>query len=196
MREALLGAAATLAVAALGWFLHRSRERVRWEEEAQGQLAKLRYGALIDLLKSVSSLYWWQFRTLDSDADVTKEERESASAEAAKAGVEIQRTFASQMFLIPHEVRVAIRDAIVGIGEAESEESLRRSAISLGDALEPYLPRMRRRRLVRAERMAIAARGWEEELAARSQAQSAPEETPNGPRLSEASEGRAPVSAG
>ena len=132
MVEALLGAAATLMATGFGWLLHRGRERVRWEEEAQGELAKLRYSALIEMLKALGRLYWWRVRALDKDEEVSNEERLTAASEAEKTASEVMRLFASQLFLVPHEARSVLRDALVGIGSADTPAALRATAVALG----------------------------------------------------------------
>lgn len=44
------------AVSVLGWFFHRRLERIRWEEANQGDLAKLRNAAILEVLASLGRL--------------------------------------------------------------------------------------------------------------------------------------------
>jgi hypothetical protein len=144
------GAAVPLAIA--GFALFRRQERVRWQEAAQGDLAKVRQGALVKVLEAVGRLElaradWFACRT--DHAGAATEASASALAESEdaleKAAVEAVAAFSTHLHLLPPDLGKAISDAGDALASQEDPARIRPILDRLSAVLDPYLPELPRR---------------------------------------------------
>jgi len=144
------GAAAPVALA--GWWFFRRQERVRWQEAAQGELAKVRQGALVRVLEAVGGLELAKHNWFTDRAEHEKEPSdETASAlaesddELEKAAVNAVATFSANLHLLPPDLAKAISDAGDALASQDDQAELRRILDRLTAVLDPYLPELPRR---------------------------------------------------
>lgn len=145
------GAAAPVALA--GLWLFRRRERVRWQEAAQGELAKVRQTALVKVLEAVGRL---ELARTDWFTDRAENERLPSPETAAalgesedaleKAAVDAVATFSTHLHLLPLDLGRAIADAGDALASLEDQAQIRPILDRLTAVLDPYLPELPRRR--------------------------------------------------
>jgi len=147
------GFGAALPVALAGWWLFRRQERVRWQEAAQGDLAKVRQGALVKVLEQMGRL---ELARNDWSTDRADHEKAPSDATAAalaeseealeKAAVEAVAAFSANLYLLPPDLARAISDAGGALASQGSQAELRPILDRLAAVLDPYLPALPRRR--------------------------------------------------
>jgi len=146
------GLGAALPVAIVGWLLFRRQERVRWQEALQGDLAKVRQGAVVRVVEQLGRL---ELARHDWLADRAEQER-SPTADAAaalaestealeKAAVEAVAAFSASLYLLPPDLARAVSDAGEALASPERAE-IRPILDRLAAVLDPYLPELPRRR--------------------------------------------------
>jgi hypothetical protein len=144
------GAAAPVALA--GVWLFRRQERVRWQEAAQGELAKVRQTALVKVLEAVGRLElakndWFTDRA--ENEKLPSPETASALGESEdsleKAAVDAVAVFSTHLHLLPPDLGKAISDAGDALTALEDPAAIRRILDRLTTVLDPYLPELPRR---------------------------------------------------
>ncbi len=145
------GAAAPVALVGL-WFFRR-QERVRWQEAARGDLAKVRHTALVKVLEAVGRLElakhnWFTDRAEHEKAptDETAAARAESDEELEKAAVEAVAAFSAHLHLLPVDLAKAISDAGEALASLDSQAEIQRILDGLTAVLDPYLPELPRRR--------------------------------------------------
>jgi hypothetical protein len=146
------GFGAAVPVALAGWALFRRQERVRWQEAAQGELAKVRQTALVKVLEAVGRL---ELARVDCFTDRSDHARAPTDATAAavaeseealeKAAVDAVRAFSTHLHLLPPDLGKAISDAGDALASLEDPARVRPILDRLTAVLDPYLPELPRR---------------------------------------------------
>lgn len=144
------GAAAPVALA--GVWLFRRQERVRWQEAAQGELAKVRQTALVKVLEAVGRLELARVDWLTDRAENEKlpsPETAAALGESEdaleKAAVDAVATLSTHLHLLPADLGKAISDAGDALASLEDQAQIRPILDRLTAVLDPYLPELPRR---------------------------------------------------
>jgi hypothetical protein len=145
------GLGAALPVALVGWLLFRRQERVRWQEAVQGDLAKVRQGAVVRVVEQLGRLELARHDWLADRAD--HERAPTAETEAAVAGSletldkvagEAIAAFSASLYLLPPDLARAVSDAGEALASPERAE-IRPILDRLAAVLDPYLPELPRR---------------------------------------------------
>ncbi len=145
------GLGAALPVAVIGWWLFRRQERVRWQEALQGDLAKVRQGAVVRVVEQLGRLElarhdWLADRAEHEKApttDTTAAVAESTEA-LEKAASEAVAAFSASLDLLPPDLARAVSDAGEALASPEKAE-IRPILDRLAAVLDPYLPELPRR---------------------------------------------------
>lgn len=145
------GLGAALPVALIGWWLFRRQERVRWQEALQGDLAKVRQGAVVRVVEQLGRLelarHDWLADRADHDRAPTPE-TELALAESMEAldkvAGEAIGAFSASLYLLPPDLARAVSDAGEALASPERAE-IRPILDRLAAVLDPYLPELPRR---------------------------------------------------
>ncbi len=145
------GLGAALPVAIVGWWLFRRQERIRWQEAVQGELAKVRQGAVVRVVEQLGRLELARHDWLADRADHERAptaETEAAVAESMdaldKAAAEAIAAFSAGLYLLPADLARAVSEAGEALASPERAE-IRPILDRLGAVLEPYLPELPRR---------------------------------------------------
>ncbi len=145
------GLGAALPVAVIGWWLFRRQERVRWQEAVQGDLAKVRQGAVVRVVEQLGRLelarHDWLADRADHDRAPTAETAAAVaeSREAlAKAGSAAVAAFSASLYLLPPDLARAVSEAGEALASPERTE-IRPILDRLASVLDPYLPELPRR---------------------------------------------------
>jgi hypothetical protein len=146
------GFGAAVPVALAGWSLFRRQERVRWQEAAQGELAKVRQSALVKVLEAVGRLElaradWFTDRAERASAPTEASASALAESEEAleKAAVDAVAAFSTHLHLLPADLGKAISDAGDALASLEDPARIRPILDRLTAVLDPYLPELPRR---------------------------------------------------
>jgi hypothetical protein len=154
-QQALVAAAgglgAALPVAIVGWWLFRRQERIRWQEAVQGDLAKVRQGAVVRVVEQLGRLELARHDWLADRADHERAptaDGELALAESMealdKAAGEAIAAFSASLYLLPPDLARAVSEAGEALASPERAE-IRPILDRLAAVLEPYLPELPRR---------------------------------------------------
>jgi hypothetical protein len=145
------GLGAALPVAVIGWWLFRRQERVRWQEALQGELAKVRQGAVVRVVEQLGRLELARHDWLADRADHERApttETTAAVAESTetleKAAAEAIAAFSASLYLLPPDLARAVSDAGEALASPEKAE-IRPILDRLAAVLDPYLPELPRR---------------------------------------------------
>lgn len=146
------GLGAALPVAVVGWLLFRRQERVRWQEALQGDLAKVRQGAVVRVVEQLGRLELARHDWLADRADHERaptDETAVALAESMealdKAAGEAVAAFSGSLYLLPTDLARAVSDAGEALASPERAE-IRPILDRLAAVLDPYLPELPWRR--------------------------------------------------
>ena len=145
------GIGAALPIAVIGWWLFRRQERVRWQEALQGDLAKVRQGAVVRVVEQLGRLelarHDWLADRADNDRAPTAETMAAVaeSTEALeKAAGEAVAAFSASLYLLPPDLARAVSEAGEALASPERAE-IRPILDRLAVVLDPYLPELPRR---------------------------------------------------
>jgi hypothetical protein len=151
------GLAAAIAVGCASWAYFRLQERVRWQEQAQGELAKLRQEAVIRMLTAFSEYADAKATELSihhaygDDTESDKQERRQASDREDQAWRKLDRSLMVDLLLVPKELGIAFHAAHSQLMQTKDGDRLKQPIIERARALEPYLPPLTKRRIARSE---------------------------------------------
>jgi hypothetical protein len=147
------GFGAAVPVALAGWALFRRQERVRWQEAAQGELARVRQSALVKVLEAVGRLElaradWFTDRADHGSAPTEASASALAESEEAleRAAVDAVAAFSTHLHLLPPDLGKAISEAGDALASLEDQARIRPILDRLTAVLDPYLPELPRRR--------------------------------------------------
>jgi hypothetical protein len=145
------GLGAALPVAIVGWLLFRRQERVRWQEALQGDLAKVRQGAVVRVVEQLGRLELARHDWLADRADHERaptDETAAALAESMdaleKAAGDSVAAFSASLYLLPPDLARAVSEAGEALASPERAE-IRPILDRLAAVLDPYLPELPRR---------------------------------------------------
>ncbi len=145
------GLGAALPVAIVGWLLFRRQERVRWQEALQGDLAKVRQGAVVRVVEQLGRLELARHDWLADRADHERAPTDDTAAALAesmealdKAASEAVAAFSAGLYLLPPDLARAVSDAGEALASPEKAE-IRPILDRLAAVLDPYLPELPRR---------------------------------------------------
>jgi lysozyme family protein len=144
---ALVATAGTLGAGALGAAFARRRHRLAWEEEAQGELAKVRQQALLRMLDALAALVVAKYDLTRErgyhDADPSPANRadlERADAAEDDAAYRYDQALTANLFLLPADVRAALREAGDAIHGAPTPDAVSEALARAAPVLDRYLP--------------------------------------------------------
>jgi hypothetical protein len=145
------GLGAALPVALIGWWLFRRQERVRWQEALQGDLAKVRQGAVVRVVEQLGRLELARHDWLADRADHERAPTGDTAAAVAestgaleKAASEAIAAFSASLYLLPPDLARAVSEAGEALASPEKAE-IRPILDRLAVVLDPYLPELPRR---------------------------------------------------
>ncbi len=145
------GLGAALPVALVGAWLFRRQERVRWQEALQGDLAKVRQGAVVRVVEQLGRLELARHDWLADRADHERAPTAETAAAVAesmealdKAAGEAIAAFSAGLYLLPPDLARAVSDAGEALASPERAE-IRPILDRLAAVLDPYLPELPRR---------------------------------------------------
>ncbi len=145
------GLGAALPVALVGFWLFRRQERVRWQEAVQGDLAKVRQGAVVRVVEQLGRLELARHDWLADRADHERAPTADTAAAVAesmealdKAAGEAIAAFSASLYLLPPDLARAVSEAGEALASPERAE-IRPILDRLGAVLDPYLPELPRR---------------------------------------------------
>lgn len=145
------GVGAAVPVALLGFWLFRRQERVRWQEALQGDLAKVRQGAVVRVVEQLGRLELARHDWLADRADHERAPTTDTTAAVAdstealeKAAGEAVAAFSASLYLLPADLARAVSEAGEALASPERAE-IRPILDRLAAVLDPYLPELPRR---------------------------------------------------
>jgi hypothetical protein len=129
-------------VGLVGVLFFRQQHKVRLEEEARGELLKLRQQSFVEVVRALGTLISARIDLVVVHPDETHADRVRAEGEFAKAGDAAVRALMANLLLMPPDLAEALKQAIGAITKAETILAMDKVTHELYPILSSYLPRV------------------------------------------------------
>lgn len=133
------GLVAAGVVVVAGWKYFRQQERIRREEDALGDLAKLRQDAMVKVLRTIGDQVLARL-TYGAVAEMKDENSKSAALAAAAAGVQVANEIMAHLFLLPKDFGDAAQACSAALTRARNVDEINAATALLAQVIDPYLP--------------------------------------------------------